>query len=381
MSTSALSKANKEAILRAARAQGLLSRAEIAHHTGLSMATASRLVTTLVTEGLLSEAGSTNATGGRPSRMVKFNDTAAVTLSIDVAGSHTDVALVDLGAHVLHRARHPATDDANSRVAQTIDLARTALEDAITAGHRCVAAGISVPGPVDTDGTVDFAPALDWHRVPLGALLERHLSVPTVVENDANLIALAEFRHGRSRGVESLVAVAVFEGIGSGIIEAGRLWRGSHGASGQLGRMLLDTSALRNVYAGFGDLETRLGTRGIARQAAASGLTPTDGDLFTLLFTARERGDTTAVALLDDILEQFAMSLANVCALLDPQAIVFAGLFDEWAHVVIPELERLMVGHVLHLPELRSATPGLDATLIGAADAAFEHFGSITNLL
>ena len=382
MSTSALSRANKEAILHAARAAGPLSRTDIARETGLSMATASRLVTALVEEGLLAKAGSTTGTGGRPSRMVRFNDAAATTLAIDVTGSHTDIGLIDLGARVLERTRHEAATDPDERVAQTLELAENAYASAIARGHRCVAAGVSIPGPVDADGTVDFAPALNWRRIPLGTMLEKRVPIPTVVENDANLIALAEYRHGRARGAGSLVAVAVFEGIGSGIIEAGRIWRGAHGASGQLGRMLLDTTALRKVYAGFGDLETRLGAHGIARRAREAGIGEGgEARILATLFEQRERGNATATRVLDGVMDEFAMSLANVCALLDPEVVVFAGLFAQWSHIVIPELSRLLVGHVLHLPSLLPATPALDAALVGASDAAFDRFGSVANLL
>lgn len=382
MSTSALSKANKETILQVLRAHGPMSRTQIAQATGLSMATASRLVTTLLEENLLLRSGSVANTGGRPSLMVCFNDAAAVTLAINIKGSETDVALVDLGAGVLHRECHPGAPTVPERIRQTIHLAEKAIAVAAERNYRCVAAGVSVPGPVSDEGTVDFAPALGWHQVALGAMLEQHLALPTVVENDANLIALAEYRHGEAAGVASLVAVAVFQGIGSGIIEKGRIWHGGHGASGQLGRMLLDTNALQHVYSGFGDLESRLGASGIARRAAERGIAQGDeGLVLHTILQRQQRGDAAATSFLDEIFDEFAMSLANVCALLDPECIVFAGLFAEWSHVVIPELSRRLVGHVLHLPLLIAASTDLDAALVGAADTAFDRFGSVTNLL
>ena len=102
-------------------------------------------------------------------------------------------------------------------------------------------------------------------------MLEQRFPIPVVVENDANLIAVAEHRHGVAQGASSLVSIAVFEGIGSGIIANGQLWRAVR-PGGQLGRMLLSTEALKRVYSGFGDLETSLGSIGIARRAAAAGL-------------------------------------------------------------------------------------------------------------
>lgn len=382
MGSNALARTNKATILECLRAHGPLSRTDIARITGLSMATSSRLVTALLNDDLVVTAGANSTgSGGRPSIKVRFNSAAAVTLAVAVMDRHTDIALIDLDARVIHQDRYEGPPNPEERIRQTVELVERGFARAHEDGHRCVAVGVSVPGPVD-DGVVGFAPALSWHRVPLETLLEQRVPVPIIIENDANLIALAEHRHGDARGANSLVSIAVFEGIGSGIISDGTLWRGGHGAAGQLGRMLLDTEALQHVYSGFGDLETRLGSAGIARRAAGQGLVEGDeGAVLATLFHQHEEGVEAATRFLDDVFDEYAMALANVCAILDPDAIVFAGLFAAWSHVVIPALSRRLAGHVIHMPTLYKATPGLDGTLIGAADAAFERFGSVTNLL
>ena len=75
------------------------------------------------------------------------------------------------------------------------------------------------------------------------------------------------------------------------------------------------------------------------------------------------------------------MSIINVCAIVDPEVVVFAGLFAEWSDIVIPGIGRRLVGHVLHMPMLVAASSHLASTLVGASDVAFDRFGSVANLL
>lgn len=382
MTTSALSKSNKESILKALLSTGALTKADIARETRLSVATASRLAETLLEDGFLLDAGESTDTGGRPSRLLRFNHRVAVTLTLDVRGPATDIALVDLGGEVCSLETVPGSPDPQARIQQTLSLAARGLGLAQQRGLRCVAVGVSVPGPVDSDGTVAFAPALSWRRVSLGSMLAQRLSLPVMVDNDANLLALGEFRRGRASGVASLIAVAVYEGVGLGIIEGGRIWRGGHGAAGQLGRMLYDISALRSDFTGFGSLETRLGSVGIARRAHEAGIASgTDDAVLRQLMACHRLGDETATTLLNRVFDEFAMSLINLCAILDPESVVLAGLFSDWSEVVIPALRERLASHVLHQPQLVAATPDLPAALVGASQAAFEHFGGITNLL
>ena len=95
---------------------------------------------------------------------MRFNDAAAVTLAADVADRHTDIALIDLGASVLYEERHLVADDVTpeDRIQETLQLI-DGTSDALALGLRCVAIGVSVPGPVDDAGLVEFAPALGWH--------------------------------------------------------------------------------------------------------------------------------------------------------------------------------------------------------------------------
>jgi predicted NBD/HSP70 family sugar kinase len=378
-----LSRGNSIRILEQLLDEGPTSRTDLGRALRLAPATVNRLTGRLEDEGLVVDTGVLAHTGGRPSRLLDFNREYRLLVTVDVADHHTSVAMADLGGNLLERHDIPTAGDAEQRYADVFGHVATVLEDPGERCSRVACLGVSVPGPVDDDGTVLFAPALGWHGKPLRADLERSFGVPAVVENDANLIALAEHSSGHWGATKSLVAIAVFDGIGSGIIEDGRLWRGASGAAGQIGRLLVEKDSLSNEYTGFGDFESHIGAASLVRRARALGIpdtaeAPLDADEILRRYAG---GDLAARGLVDEVLDEFAMSLVNVCALLAPEVIVFSGLFDRWGSVVLPGLRDRLRGHVVHLPILAPGALGDEAALAGAARLAFDHVGAVAGLL
>lgn len=383
MSTHALSRANRASVLRVLRHSDPLSRAEIADRTELSLATVSRSVNDLMQMGLVCKAGSLDRTGGRPRAQFSLSSNAVATLAVDVADHHTEVALIGLAGNVIMRQIYQVGDsDPTARLSHTIDTVTSAYAQASKSSPKVIAVGVSIPGPVQADGTIDFAPSLQWHNVRLGSILQQELDVPVAVHNDANLIAIAESTYGEVRNPSALVALAVFEGVGSGLVFNGRLWHGSRGSSGQIGRMLLSLGAIKNIYVGYGDLESHLGSEGIRSRAVEAGLEiDPEEEIFRELFLVQAQKSSTARALVSQVLDEFAMALVNVCALLDPEVIVLAGRFSTLTDYLIPELGRRLEGRVLHAPRLIGESTPIPGALLGASLAAEAEFGPLEQLL
>ncbi|WP_210505549.1 ROK family transcriptional regulator [Naasia sp. SYSU D00057] len=384
MTTTQLARVNREKVLRCLWEQGALTRIGIGRATSLAPATVNRLIASLMEAGLVSGAGSQSEARGRPALLVEVNWTSSSLLAVDVADFSTDLALVDLAGHVIESRRVPAERIAgDGRVAEVLDLIDEALGDYERRGVRIRGVGISVPGAVDGSGSVTVAPSVDWFGVPLQARVQGRTAVPVVVENDANLIAVAAFRGGWHRRVRSLVAIAVFSGVGSGIVEDGRLLRGAAGAAGQLGRMLRGTESLGQAYEGFGDIDKRLGIGAFAERARRLGIA-SDAEPVPLaadrLLQRAAAADPAARAALEDLFDEYALALVNVCSLLAPEAILLAGFFERWSDHVIPELVARIRPHVIEMPTLAPvAVPS--ATLVGAAFQAFDVAGGVSSLL
>ncbi|MFC7430371.1 ROK family protein [Agrococcus sp. GCM10030265] len=378
MSSQSTTHRNRAAVLQAAREAHGASRAELAARTGLSVATVSRAVAALLEAGLLLEESAVGPAGGRPLGRVQVDDRAASVLAVDVADRHTTLALVDLGGAVRESRRIEAPPlDPEARLQHTLDAVEEAWH---AAERRPIAVGVAIPGPVQPDGAIDFAPALRWRGIRIGDLLRERIQVPVAVANDANLIALAESRWGAHRDASSLVALAVFEGIGSGIVEAGRVVEGSRGFAGQIGRMLLDARPMEHLDDDFGDLEAQLGAVGIERRARLDGIALAGDDPFAALF-ARLDAEDDAALLAHRVLDEFAVAIANLCAVLDPDVVVLAGRFAPLAQAIVPQLEQRLRGRVLHVPRLVPPSTATDGAVLGAAAVAIDAFGPLERLI
>lgn len=379
MGTSAISHRNRGRVLQVLQRSGPRSRADIAAATGLSVATVSRAVAHLLGSDLVELEDAGEDTGGRPRSLVQLTSSAYGTLVMDIADHYTETAVISLSGHVIDQARHdvPLDISADDRLEHTLRTVRTAARQAAKR-TRLLAVGVSVPGPVHEDGTVAFAPALDWHEVPLASLITPVLRLPVAIGNDANLIAIAEARYGEMKGSRALLAIAVFDGIGSGLVFGGTVWNGSRGYSGQLGRMLLTKEHVGNVYMGFGGLESQLGTPAIQRRGREIGL-----DLPTKVWPAvfgPDRYDGVE-PLAQAILEEFTMALVNVCALLDPDVVVFSGRTTPIADHILPELSRRLVGRVLHVPTIIAESTHAPGTLLGSHLIALDAVGPLENVV
>lgn len=379
MGTSAVSRANRGRILSELQRSGPLSRAEIARATGLSVATVSRAVALLLGTGLIETQETPEETGGRPRSLVQLTSTAFGTLVMDVADHYTQTAVISLSGRVIESTHHdvPADMSPEGRLQHTIEVLR-AQTTAASRRTTLVGVGVSVPGPVQEDGTVTFAPALDWLEIPLGSILSPMLRMPVAVGNDANLIAMAEAHYGAMRGSRALIAIAVFDGIGSGLVFGGTLWNGSRGYSGQIGRMLLTTEHVGNIYMGFGGLESQLGTLAIQQRGREIGLDLPD-DVWPAVFGPHAHPGVEPLAAA--ILEEFTMALVNVCALLDPDVVVFTGRTTPIADHILPELSRRLVSRVLHVPTIIAESTHAPGTLLGGHLIALAEAGPLEDLV
>ncbi len=366
---------NVTVLLDILRSSGAVSRSELVRRSGLSNATVNRLVDRLMGEGIVRETGGTSATGGRPARLVEFNAGKSSVLALDVGGRRIAGAVTDLEARTIVRAERSVRADARStpRIAfdTLVDLATELMGEAEKLGVRVESVGVGVPGVVrNAAGRVEFAPAVGWFDLPLVALLEERLSTRVRVENDVNLLALAENRHGATVGYRDVVTIAVGTGVGAALIIDGRLYRGTVGAAGEIGYQMLDRSALESPWPGFGDLESRIGTAGIHRRWAGSDGVP---ELGSEQFLEQVRaGEPSAVAVFDDIVDDVALAVGNISVVLNPEIIALGGGFGKAsADLMIQAVQRRLQGRIPFEP-LLVPTQLDDAELIGAAELAID---------
>ncbi len=270
--------------LQTIAARGPTSRAEVARATGLTRATVSNLVSDLIADGLVEELGPAEAeSAGKPPTLLAVNEEGRAIVALDLSRQPFTGAVMDLKGKVRHRVTAPGSVTGDAGVDVAIELVEKCLT---RASAPVLGIGVGTPGMIDSEGTIREASHLDWRDLPLRQILADRFLLPVTVGNDAHVSALAELR-SNAEGDETLLLVAVGEGIGAGLIINGVLHTGEHLSSGEIGHVVVDDR-----------IECRCGLRGCLETVAAVPAVARSGSGFdneSALTAARRLGATLAV--------------------------------------------------------------------------------------
>lgn len=250
-------------------------------------------------------------------------------IGIDFGGTSVKLAVVE-GSELLTDVFRIPTQDfvgADPLIAAIIDQVKEIRETF----SNIAAIGIGVPGAVDfsTGITYNLTNVKGWSSVPLRDEIQRLSGLPTVLDNDANCMAFAEWKFGAGQGYRNVVCVTLGTGVGGGLILSGEVFRGSTYAAGEIGQMSIDYDGVEGPYGNSGALERYIGNRQIAEMAAKmyeeKGLpVPEDHSPEGLAILARD-GDEVAREAWKRVAHYLAASLMSTIYLLNPDAVVIGG--------------------------------------------------------
>lgn len=373
-------RANLSAIVSALHTMGPLSRSDLVSQTGLTRSGIAALIGEFVAADLVTEERpASDGTPGRPSPLVRPNPASAVVLAIEVAVDSLAMAVVGLGGEVLRservdRARgHLSAEEIVADVAELTAEVRRDPE----VREAIVGVGVAVVGIVRRpDGLVRMAPNLGWRDVPLGEQLGAALGLPVgvAIANDADLGALAEARRGAARGADSVLFISGEVGVGGGLILDGVPLTGIAGYGGEVGHIPVRHDGIACRCGSIGCWETEIGAYALLRLAGH----PTDGGRAEVdaVIAAAEEGEPGARVAVDHVGRWLGFGLAGLVNVFNPRLVVLGGLFVRMlpliADIVAAELDRRTLPETRRLVRVLPATLGTDASLIGAAELAFE---------
>ena len=191
-------------------------------------------------------------------------------VGIDIGGTNTEFGIVDARGTVIASSsiKTGAYTEVETYVDEVCKNLLPLLEDN---GGKDKIKGIGVGAPNGNyyTGTVEFVPSLPWKGViPLAALFEERLGIPTALTNDANAAAIGEMTYGAARGMKDFIMITLGTGVGSGIVINGQLVYGHDGFAGELGHVIVRRENGRACGCGRkGCLETYCSATGVARTA------------------------------------------------------------------------------------------------------------------
>lgn len=297
-------------------------------------------------------------------------------LAIDFGGTRTRAAWYDPALKQLARTETLSrVDDTTEKVIARIIQTAQAV---IPPGQQPQAIGIAAPGPLDPRrGVIHHAKTLPgWKDIPLAQIIRAAAGgAPTIIENDANLAALAEYTYGSAQGCNPAIYLTISTGIGGGAIINGKLFTGWSGLAIEPGHMrfTLTDGSIRRLE----ELASGTGIAALARQRLASSDQPSALRAHAeidakLIGEAARNGDALALSIIHEAGRWLGLGCVNLLHLFSPQVIVVGGsvstlgaLFFESAQAAINE----QVLDPAFVPEnlFRPAHLGEDVCLTGAA--------------
>jgi glucokinase-like ROK family protein len=326
----ALRERNRAQVIDVLRRSGTASRADIARLTGLSRTTISSLVAELHASGLVTNATpgapASGAGRGRPGVQLALQPAAGAAVGIDFGHTHLRVVIADLSSRVLAE-RHRRLDvdrSADAALTAAAGMFGEVLAEAGTDRSRIVGVGVGLPGPLDrVSGTVGSTVILPgWAGLHPTNELERRLGLPIMVDNDANLGALAEHAVGAGRGIDDIVYLKLASGIGAGLVLGGRLHRGGTGIAGEIGHVLSNPDGMVCRCGNRGCLETVASGPAIIELLRVShGEQLTTADLLRLA----EEGDVGVSRIFADAGRSVGRAVADLVNAVNPTLIIVGG--------------------------------------------------------
>lgn len=374
-SQTSLREANRARIVGAVQQRGSITQIELAGVTGLSAATVSNIVKELTAVGVLQTTPTSRS--GRRAQEVSLARNLGLVAGVHVDERQMRVALADVAHKVVAEQRLPLppghrADSGLDRAALLIDELVESVGAPIS---ELLAIGVGLPAPVDVATGRITTPRIlpGWAGVDVPAVLGDRLGIagPVLVDNDANLAALAESRLGVARGMSTVVHVRLAHGVGMGLLVDGRVVHGRRGAAGELGHVL-DTDDGPACGCGLhGCLETSIGSAALQARLAT-----THGHLALRDIVGRAlAGDAACGRVVGEAGTRLGRALATVVTLIDPDIVVVDGELAGAGAVLLDPMRRAL--HAGSLP----AEPGPVRVEVSALQGAAALRGALAMAL
>ncbi|MFN7223944.1 MAG: ROK family protein [Paracoccaceae bacterium] len=327
----------RQQVFECVRAAGLIPRVQVAKDLGISPASVTTITSELIESGLIEEVAASRegeSVRGRPAVALGVRASAHRVAGMKISDREHTAVIVDFAGNLI-------ADDAVPRrpgpmtVIELLDAIETLLDRVCAKASirraDLSAIGIGVPGFVDSaEGMVLWSSVLNDRGVALSSLVANRLGLPVWVDNDANLVALAELWFGAGRGLSDFAVVTIEHGVGMGFVMNHRIYRGSQRLGLELGhtKVQLDGALCRCGQRGC--LEAYVADYALAREATtALNWGHKEGQsiavLLESLYDHAKAGNATARSIFRRAGRYLAVGLSNVVNLFDPALIILSG--------------------------------------------------------
>ncbi|MDD6907830.1 MAG: ROK family protein [Bacteroidaceae bacterium] len=310
-------------------------------------------------------------------------------VGMDIGGTNTVFGVVDSRGNVL--ASDSVKTQQYTQIEEYVDAVCKKLLPLIQqfgGAEKIKGMGVGAPNGNYYSGTIEFAPNLPWRGIiPLAAMFEDKLGIPTALTNDANAASIGELTYGAARGLKDFIMITLGTGLGSGILINGQLVYGHDGFAGELGHVIVNPEGRVCGCGRKGCLETYCSATGVARTAREFLVARSEPSLLRNVpvediqskdvYDAAVKGDKLAQEIFEYTGKILGEALANFVAFSSPEAIIlFGGLAKSGDYITKP-IQKALEDNVLNIYKgktklLLSQLKDADAAVLGASALGWE---------
>ncbi len=351
-------------VLEHIRAQGSVSRIDIASALQTSPATVTAATADLISAGLIKETEGEAQPGsgkrGRPRVLLQLDGQSHLVAGLKVARQVISVILVDFEGNEVTSHKQPL-EHARMTPAEFVEAVCKALRETCRqiGGTLDNLAGVSigVAGLVDAKRNfVHWSSSITDRNIDFNLLLSKEIPCPVFVDNDANLVAKAEQLFGLGKGLKNFLVVTIEHGVGLGIVLDGKLYRGERGCGAEFGHTKVHLDGALCQCGQRGCLEAYVGDYALIREMTVTGH---DSEMESVsdIYDRASSGDERAASVLARAGQMFGLGVSNLINLYDPECIIVSGTQMSFEHLcsdqVMNRIRNGVVSVDAPLPELK----------------------------
>lgn len=372
---------NRQIVLNYVREREPISRAEIARQTELQRSTISTLVDSLIDEGFIEETGAGASTGGRKPKLLRLKRNEAVAIGVDITPTKTTIATADLAGRILERESFPTSPNSDEVYREIISRLKKINQKL---NNPTTKIGVSIPGIVDQNaGIVTYVPFFHWKNWKIKEQITEELGLPVVIDNDANALALAElwFSKSEMNGIKNSISVLVADGIGTGIVFDGQIYRGQNGTAGEFGHMIVGSESLIECSCGSRKCWEAFASNKavIAKYLKSTGKESVE---IEEIFSKFQEGDEIAREIVHNFIDYLGRGIANLIVGLSPETVIISGKVTKIWKLIENELNEVIstsIKQKLPKTKIMASTLGDEPTIMGAVSLSLVGKFASTN--
>jgi len=368
-----------------------LSSSDISTRIQVSLPLVTKMLNVLMEEQVIVETGYAPSTGGRRPLLYSLRPDVFYVVAVAMDQLFTRIVITDLQRkHVtaVREIRLPLAGNAKAAVMLAEGI-NECIDDSGISRQEIAGVGIGMPGFVDGKKGVNytFLPVADE---PLTRYITDRTGIPTYIDNDSSITALAEFRFGAARTKRSAMVINLGWGIGLGMILNGEIFRGYNGFAGEFSHLPLFSNDKLCSCGKSGCLETEASLLVVVSKAEEGirkgrvtmldQVLPSENvdQACRAVISAAEKGDKFAVELLSEAGYNIGRGVAILIHLLNPEAIILSGRGASagkiWQTAIQQALNEHCIPRLAANATIELSSLGYDAELTGAAALVMENY-------